>query len=215
MIVDKSSPAVRILAAFGVGLSLAAAVLVVKGINERSLGDGLKLTARWSFLLFWVAYTSGALVVVFGPAFAPLARRAREFGLAYAAAQSIHLGLVILFWITIRLPLTGRGLGFFGIGILWTYLLAFFSFGKLAERLGPRAWRTLRIAAMNYILFAFASDFVPAVIPSRPGSMNFLYLIAYVPFAAMCVAAPLLVLAATALRPMEVTYRQTELRHSA
>jgi hypothetical protein len=155
------------------------------------------------------------MVALFGSAFAPLARRSREFGLAYAAAQSIHLGLVILFWITVRMPLSVRGVAFFGMGILWTYLLAFFSFGNLAESLGPRAWRTLRIAAMNYILFAFATDFVPQVIPSGPKSMNFVYLIAYVPFAAMSVAAPLLVLAAAALRPKEISYRQTELRHSA
>jgi len=144
-----------------------------------------------------------------------LARRGREFGLAYAAAQSIHLGLVILFWITFHLPLTGKGLTFFSIGILWTYLLAFFSFENLAESLGPRAWRTLRIAAMNYILFAFAIDFVPKVIPSGPRSMNFEYLIAYVPFAAMSVAAPLLVLAAAALRPMEIRYHHTEIQHGA
>jgi hypothetical protein len=214
MIIYKSSPAVRIVAAFGVGLSLATAVLVLEGITERSLAHALALTARWSFLLFWVAYTSGAMVAVFGPTFAPLARRGREFGLAYAAAQSVHLGLVILFWITFRMPLGVSGVAFFGMGILWTYLLAFFSFAKLAESLGPRAWRTLRIAAMNYILFAFAIEFVPRVILSGR-NMNFVYLIAYVPFASMSVAAPLLVLAAAALRPMEISYRQTELRHSA
>jgi hypothetical protein len=215
MTIYKSSPAVRIVGAFAVALSLAAVVLILKGINERSLAFALKLTARWSFVLFWMAYTSGAMRALFGPAFAPLARRGREFGLAYAVAQSIHLGLVILFWITFRLPLTGRGLVFFSIGIFWTYLLAFFSLGKLGESLGSKAWRTLRIAAMNYILFAFAIDFVPALIRPSPSSMNVLYLVAYVPFAAMSVAAPLLVLAATALHPMEIRYRRTEVQHSA
>jgi hypothetical protein len=215
MTIYKSSPAVRIVGAFGVALSLAAAVLILKGINELSLAYALRLTARWSFLLFWMAYTSGAMTALFGPAFTPLARRGREFGLAYAAAQSIHLGLVILFSITFRLPLTGRSLVFFSMGIFWTYLLAFFSFGKLGEFLGSKAWRTLRIAAMNYILFAFAFDFVPPLIRPAPTSMNVLYLIGYVPFAAMSVAAPLLVLAAAALRPMDIRYRHTEFQRSA
>jgi hypothetical protein len=148
------------------------------------------------------------------PGLSAFGSRGREFGLAYAAAQSIHLGLVILFWITFRLPLTGRGLVVFSMGIFWTYLLAFFSFGKLGEFLGSKAWRTLRVAAMNYSLFAFAIDFVPPLIGHVPNRMNF-YLIGYLPFAAMSVAAPLLVFAAATLRPMEIRYRHTELQHSA
>jgi hypothetical protein len=55
----------------------------------------LRMTARWSFLLFWVAYAGGALATLFGPALAPLSGRGREFGLAFAAAHLVHIGLVI------------------------------------------------------------------------------------------------------------------------
>src|SRR5260370_34079585 len=111
--------------AFGVGLCLAAVVLAIEGIDVNSLKIALRVTARWSFLLFWVAYAGGAMATLFGPAFAPLARRGREFGLAYAAAQLIHLGLVVwLFLITFRPPLSGQSLVFFFTGIVWTYLLA-------------------------------------------------------------------------------------------
>ena len=81
--------------AFGIALVLAAAVLAIKGVDAKSLVIALRLTARWSFLLFWVAYAGGAMATLFGPALEPLARRGREFGLAYAAAQLIHLGLVV------------------------------------------------------------------------------------------------------------------------
>src|SRR5271169_6082715 len=150
--------------AFGVALGLAAAVLAIDGTDHNGLVMGLRLTARWSFLLFWVAYSGGAMAAIFGPAFERLARRGREFGLAYAAAQLIHLGLVIwLFQISSRPPLAGKLFAFFVIGIFWTYLLAIFSFGGLAKTLGSRCWRILRIVGLNYILFAFAFDFVPPV----------------------------------------------------
>ena len=55
------------------------------------------VTARWSFLFFWMAYAGRAMATLFGPGFAPLARRGREFGLAYAAAMLTHVGLLI--WI--------------------------------------------------------------------------------------------------------------------
>ena len=153
--------------AFGVGLCLAAVVLAIEGIDVNSLKMALRVTARWSFLLFWVAYAGRAMATLFGPAFAPLARRGREFGLAYAAAMLTHVGLLIwIFELTSRAPLSGNSLLFFGTGIVFTYLLALFSFGRLAEALGPTGWLILRIVGVNYILYAFASDFVTPVIRS-------------------------------------------------
>jgi hypothetical protein len=203
----KSLPVFWMGMAFGIALVLAAAVLAIKGVDAKSLVMALRLTARWSFLLFWVAYAGGAMTTLFGPALEPLARRGREFGLAYAAAQLIHLGLVVwIFLITFRPPLSGQSLVFFSTGIVWTYLLAVLSFGSVAEGLGPSGWRILRFTGLNYILFAFASDFVPPMI--RPGAAQYgaLVLVAYLPFAAMSVAAPLLVLAAAAHRRLGMRY---------
>lgn len=187
--------------AFGVALGLAAAVLAIKGIQAKGIVRALQITARWSFLLFWLAYSAGAMCELFGPALAPFARHGRELGLAYAAAQLIHLGLVIwLFQISTRPPLSGGLFAFFVIAIVWTYLLAFLSFGGLAEALGTRSWRILRVLGLNYILFAFAFDFVPPVIWPGPGPYGLGRLVQYVPFAAMSIVAPLLVLAAAAHR---------------
>ena len=133
------------------------------------------------------------MTALFGPTLEPLARRGREFGLAYAAAQLIHLGLVVrLFLITCRPPLSGQSFVFFFTGIVWTYLLAVLSFGSLAEGLGPSGWRILRITGLNYILCAFASDFVPPLIRLRAAHYGAWGLITYMPFAAMSFAAPLL-----------------------
>jgi hypothetical protein len=71
--------------AFIVGLLIVAAVYAVGAPTQR-LGMALRDTARWSFLWFCLATYGGALTALFGPRWLPLARRGREFGLAFAAA---------------------------------------------------------------------------------------------------------------------------------
>jgi hypothetical protein len=189
--------------AFGVAVALAVAVLAVAGSDPSGIGMALRVTARWSFLLFWMAYAGGATAALFGPALAPLAHRGREFGLAFAAAHLVHLGLVVwLYRVSGRVPLSGSMFVFvfFTIGIVWTYLLAALSFGGLSRALGPRPWRLLRFLGMNYILLAFARDFVPPVIHSGIVHQEFWQSVSYAPFAAMSVAAPLLCLAAAGHR---------------
>jgi hypothetical protein len=207
----KPVPVLWLGVAFGVALGLAATVLVLHGTGTESLVMALRLTARWSFLLFWIAYAGGALFTLFGATSKLLARRGREFGLAYAAAQTVHLGLVVwLFQISARPPLGHQLFAFFVIGIVWTYLLAILSFGDLTKALGPRVWRALRFIGLNYILFAFAFDFVPATIhnPAHYGAGR---LIEYAPFAVMCFAAPALVAYAAVRRRFEMRYRDTGL----
>jgi hypothetical protein len=207
----KSSAVFWMTVAFGVALGLAASVLAVHGVDDKGLRRALQVTARWSFLLFWMAYSCTAITALLGPALEPLARRGREFGLAYAAAQLIHLGLVAwLFQMTSHLPLAGQGFVFFMIGIVWTYLLALFSVGMLSKTLGSGGWRALRVLGLNYILFAFAMDFVPlgihAIVHYEPRR-----LIGYAPFAMMTVLAPVLVLAAAAHRRFGTRYNHSEL----
>jgi hypothetical protein len=184
-------------AAFGIALAITLAVLVFHGTDNKSTRLALELTARWSFVLFWLAYAGGTLATLFG--WQSLAGRGREFGLAFAAAHLVHVGLVI--WLGIimgRVPLSGGLLLFFLIGLVFTYLLALLSFGG-ARALGP-FWPPLRFVGMNYILIAFARDFVLPVIYPKPTQYNLAHFIAYAPFAAASIAAPLLVLAAMTRR---------------
>lgn len=184
-------------AALGIALVLAAIVLGLMGTGTKAIVGALRLTARWSFLLFWMAYAAGPLAVLFGPAFAPLARYAREFGLAYAAAQLVHLGLVVwLFRLSPQPPVSGWPLAFFAIGMAWTYVLAVSSFPPWSRLLGARSLRLLRLGGMNYILLAFADDFVHAVMGPGARFGSLAYDLAYVPFLALLALAPLLRLAA-------------------
>ena len=185
--------------AFGVALAVALVVLGINGTGNKSIRLALELTARWSFILFWLAYAGNAMAALF-PSFAMLAGRGRDFGLAFAAGHLVHIGLVVwLYQISARAPLS-QGLAlFFIIGLFWTYTLAALSFGG-AKALGPGLWRTVRFVGMNYILIAFGRDFLLPVIHPKPNQENIGHFLAYAPFAVASIAAPLLVLAVTARR---------------
>jgi hypothetical protein len=173
-------------AALLVALGLAAIVLAVFGTADRGTVLALEVTARWSFLLFWLAYAGGAMARLWGPRFCGLARNGRELGLAFASAHLVHVGLVLwLFHIAAEPPVGGSGLVFFSVGLLCTYLLALFSLPRLREALGPRLWRTLCMIALEYIAFVFAADFI--LIPLRAGGLS-KYPLSYLPFALMLVA---------------------------
>src|SRR6202142_3557604 len=146
-------------AAFCAALGMAVLVLAVFGTDERGTDIALQVTARFSFLLFWPAYAAGAMLALFGPIFEPFKGRAREFGLAFASAHLVHLALVA--WLSyIGHAPSGGVFVFFGVAVLWTYLLALFSIRRLQQALGSRGWWFLRVVGLNYIAYAFAVDFL-------------------------------------------------------
>ena len=91
-------------AALAVACALTTAVLIHTGANQLGLSEALRVTARWSFMLFWLAYTGGALARLFGAKLGPIARHGREFGLSFVAAHSVHLGLAIWLGILLSRP---------------------------------------------------------------------------------------------------------------
>ena len=177
--------------AFAIALAIAASVLVLQGADNKGTRLALELTARWSFLLFFLAYAGNAIAMLCGPA--SLKGHGREFGLAFASAHLVHIGLIVWLGIILgRVPLSGGLLLFFLIALLFTYLLAGLSFGGV-KSLGP-AWPALRFVAMNYILIAFGRDFVLPVIHPKPAQVNLGHFLFYAPFMLASIAAPLLVL---------------------
>ncbi len=187
--------------AFAAEAVAAALVLAAFGAGERGTDDALLLTGRISFLLFWPAYAGGALANLFGPRCVPLKRRAREFGLAFAAGHLVHVGLVAwLCWIGAAPP--ASSFVFFGVALVCLYLLALASLERVRAALGPVGWRVLRVGGMNYIAYAFAADFLR--FDHITGLKS---LIAYLPFAALSLLGPALVLAA-ALRRFGVRRRE-------
>jgi hypothetical protein len=192
---------------FTIALMIAALTLAVFGTEERGTAIALRFTARWSFVLFWLAYIGGAMARLFGGVFATLARRGRDFGLAYASAQVIHVGLVL--WIFYLAPDKNGGMVFFWAGIACTYMLALLSLPKVHAGLAPRLWRLFRTIALEYIALVFAADFIfsPLSAP-HPGKHA---VIAYLPFVLMLVGGEGLRVAAVALdrRPADTTRTDT------
>lgn len=164
-------------ASFLVAAALAAIVFGAVDAHDR-IGAALRLTARWSFLLFWLSYTGSAMATLWGSPFTGLARHGRELGLSFASAQLVHVGLILLSG-------SGAGMAFFWVGIAFTCLLALFSLPGLRDALGPRLWRVCLVISLNYIALVFAADFIEGPLKSR-GIAN--YPLSYMPFALMLVA---------------------------
>ena len=171
---------------FSVALVMAAVMLGIFGVGDRGTSIALRATARWSFLLFWLAYVGGALSELFGRTFAGLSRHGRDFGLAFASAQLIHVALVL--WLAYMGGIGGAMLLFWA-GILCTYLVALFSWPRLSDALGPRSWRIVRTIAVEYIALVFATDFI--LLPLQSNGLGS-YPLTYVPFAVMLIGGALL-----------------------
>ena len=169
--------------AFLIALALAAIVLVIFGVGERGTGTALRVTARWSFLLFWLAYAGSAIGWLCRPRLDGLARHGRELGLAFASAQLVHVGLVL--WIIHIAKGPVGAMLFFWVGIFCTYLLALFSLPRLRDALEPRLWRIFRTIALEYIALAFTADFI--LNPLQAGGLG-KFPLSYLPFALMLVS---------------------------
>jgi hypothetical protein len=194
-VIRRRDPAwVWVVGAFGGALALAVAILAADGTGPEGLGLAVRVTARWSFLYFWLSYAGGATATLFGPAFAGLSRVARPSGLAFATGLQVHIGLVVwLGVVTGRVPLQGGLLWFFLVALLFADLLVLLSFGIGIHRLG-RLWRPLLLLGTTYILIAFGRDFVLGVLDAK--AWSWVYAAEYLPFALLSLIAIPLRLAA-------------------
>ncbi len=180
-----------------VSLAMALLIAVATPRGER-VALALRATARWSFLWFWLASTAGALFTLWGGRFEAPARRARDFGLAFASAHAVHIALAIFMLYVLAAPFPRSKLIFFGVGVFWVYLLALLSFKRVAALVQARTARVLRMIGVEYIGLVFIFDFYQG--PFQGGVMN---VIVYLPFLIMAALGPLLRFAALLKRRAE------------
>jgi hypothetical protein len=178
--------------AFTVTLAVACGVLMLKGAGPSGLDIGLKATGRVAYLFFWPAYVGSAIAtLVGGQFFDALARRSREFGLAFASAMLVHVGLVVWqAWLSAPQSFLDTVMPFFAIGVIWTYLLALSSIRYLRAMFSAVSVKLFRTLGMEYIALTFFVDFV--IVPDYPVPHSVLY----IPFWIMLGLGPLLRLAA-------------------
>jgi len=200
----RQNPRLWMVAAFCVAVGLAVGVVVAFGANSQGFLVALQATARLNLLLFWPAYVGGALTALFGNVFARLRDNSRYFGLAFAAALSVHLGLVVCLCATGEAP-DAKTFIIFGTAAAFVYLLALFSTPRVRRVLPDRFWPPVRALAMNYIAFAFIKDFARRGIGDFQdillyGTGDYRDIVMYVPFAGLAIAGPILRLAAWILK---------------
>jgi hypothetical protein len=150
---------------------------VAFGPSKRGLDAALMLTGRWGFLLFWPAYAGTGISAALGGRFDFLKIYGREFGLAFAAAMQVHVGLIAWLCVIGAAPAAGIFV-FFGAALLCIYTLAVFSVTGWQRKLGTTWFWLLRALAMNDIAYAFAVDFL-----SDPASGGLRHIVLYAPFA--------------------------------
>jgi hypothetical protein len=182
-------------AAFCAALMLAVVVLAAMGTGEKGTGIALHLTGRLSFLLFWPAYAGAAMAALFGPRFGILARHGRDFGLAYASAHLVHVGLVARFVSMSGRPILESIMPFFAVGVVWTYVLAFSSTERLNNLFSPSLWRVLRNIGLEYLALVFFADFVLLPIEAQTNRP-----LEYLPFSILIIVGPILRMAAIVRR---------------
>lgn len=171
------------------GLALATASLMLMGTaHHRGTLTALQMTARWAYGFFWPAYVGGALATLFGPRFQPLARHGRVLGLAFAAAMLAHVAMIVRIYAISTGPVLPLGsVVFFGVGLVFAYVLALFSIPTLSARLPARARRLLFTVGMEYIGLAFLRDFL-----HDPFNGSMAHLVGYLPFIVLALSGLLL-----------------------
>ena len=196
----RQNPQLWMAAAFCAALGLAVGVVAVFGVNSKGFIAALQATARLNLLLFWPAYVGGALTALFGSVFAPVKDNSRNLGLAFAAALSVHLGLVGCLSAIGKAP-DVKTFIVFGAGAAFVYLLALLSLPRVRRALPDRFWPPIRALAMNYVALLFMKDLAKHGIGDvwdilLYGTADYRDVLVYVPFAALAILGPMLRLAA-------------------
>ena len=113
--------------AFGAALIVATIVIMVFGAGERGTATALRVSARFSFLLFWIAYAGSPLTALFGATFQPLKKRARVWSrLCCCASRPYRPGRMAL--------LDRRPAGFRGVCLLRDCCPIYLPSGTLFDR---------------------------------------------------------------------------------
>jgi hypothetical protein len=172
--------------AFTAAVAIAGSLLILHGAQGEGVDAGLAATARLAFLFFWPCYVAGPLVSLFGAAFLPLRRLARDLGLAFAAIEAVHLTLVARLCVIGEAPSRPTFI-LFGSAAIAVALIALLSFDFARRHLQDPFVRRVRWAGLQLIAYAFAVDFDRTPLGGGPQ-----HIVAYLPFATLAVAGPAL-----------------------
>jgi methionine sulfoxide reductase heme-binding subunit len=143
------------LSLFAIGFALATGI----DANQQARFTA-RYTARASFLAFLIVYLASPLWKLWpGELTRSLARRRRQWGLAFALAHFIHLGALL--WFVLRFGPAPALMTILGGGLGYVLLLAMtVTSNNASQRRLGRNWKRLHLAGLHWLWFIFAFSYL-------------------------------------------------------
>lgn len=141
-------------------LAMTAAIVFGHRLDVEGIRMAIRATARTSLILFALAFSASALLVLWPNAWTRWqCRNRRQLGLAFAVSHGFH-ALAILAFARLdpaQFMTHANAVTFIAGGIAYGFIAAMVltSFDRTAAWVGPRAWRTLHWVGGYYILISF------------------------------------------------------------
>lgn len=157
-----------VVAATLLNLTIAAALLVVRGTGKDATELALRTTARVSFVWFMLVFVASPLDRLWpGRVSDWLVRRRRALGVVFGLSMSIHVGFILRLYALHapdRPPMVTDADFLIGIpGLVLVALLTITSLDALRDRLGPVAWRRLHTTGVYVVWSIFFLCLVDSV----------------------------------------------------
>lgn len=150
-------------------LAATVAALAVGGLGFMSAGGwnhegalmATRLTARFAFPIFLLAWSASAIAALFpGGWRTTLLRRRRAVGLSFAAAHFVHLGFILIVALVFAHKL--NPVSVYGGGFVYVLIAAMAATSNNAsvKALGPARWTLLHTIGGVGILLVFTNSYV-------------------------------------------------------
>lgn len=151
-------------------LPVIAATVVALTATAAGLAAGDTTVDGWQLAARWTARTSAAfflLVFIIGPVWragappwiTPFMRIRRHWGLAFAAAHTVHLGALTVFYAVSPLEVTAITIIFGGFAYVLMFAMAATS-NRMSKRALGRWWDRLQLFGMIYLWLIFTQSYV-------------------------------------------------------
>jgi methionine sulfoxide reductase heme-binding subunit len=158
----------------------------------------IRFTARTSITLFLLAFTASALYRFWPSAWTRWQRQNRRYlGVSFAASHFVHLLAILQLGRLAPAQLAAEANAitwiFGGLAYVFIAAMTLTSFDRTAQMIGPRAWAILHTTGSYYVWLIFANSYIARAVQMP----------AYIPIAALVVAALALRIAARIARSRE------------
>jgi methionine sulfoxide reductase heme-binding subunit len=156
-----------------------AASLALAGGGTDGWRLAARLTARLSFAIFLVVYSTHALArLVPAPATRWMMRERRGLGLAFAGAHMVHLAALIEFFVVSQEPAPLPTVVLGGFGYVLVAAMAVTSNDAALRLLGPARWRRLHAVGLHYVWSLFVLTHALRIAAGRDAATHALLLAA-------------------------------------